>query len=360
MHRTLKIKAWPAYSRCYKNPYPCLLYKHFEANKAEVKEFHLKPFPLDTNFDVLHIHWPLVDLLNPSQPLLSWLKVFWVVCSLKFLKYKRILLVWTIHNVQPHEYHFPKLQSWFWPIFISNLDGYISLSENVAQQAQQRHPNLCNLPYRIIPHGHYRDCYPNVVGFSEARQYLKIPESTKAILYFGLIRPYKNVSHLIETFGETFHNQGNHCLIIAGKSGDQDLEKEIREKVSERPNIYLHIRFIRDDQIQYFFKSANLVVLPFKKVSNSGSAILALSYNCPVLVPALGSMEELQAQVGSEWVHTYSGNLDSRTLEEAVTWAGEKSRSSYASLEAIDWDSIGQETLNFFDELHQKSIGNDQ
>ena len=54
-----------------------------------------------------------------------------------------------------------------------------------------------------------------------------------------------------------------------------------------------------------FFSAADLVVLPFSDIMHSGSAILALSFNKPVLVPARGALPELQTRVGAAWVQTY-------------------------------------------------------
>ena len=67
-------------------------------------------------------------------------------------------------------------------------------------------------------------------------------------------------------------------------------------------------------------------MLPFSDIMHSGSAMLALSFNRPVLVPARGSLPELQMRVGSEWVRTYDGELTAAILKDAAAWA--KSRKS--------------------------------
>ena len=100
-------------------------------------------------------------------------------------------------------------------------------------------------------------------------------------------------------------------------------------------------------------KAADLVVLPFTEILNSGSAILALSFNRPLLVPSRGAMAELFDIIGPDWVRLYDGPLTSQILEEAVLWANEKSSSSAViDLGRLDWDKIGQLTVEAFTTLH--------
>ncbi len=82
--------------------------------------------------------------------------------------------------------------------------------------------------------------------------------------------------------------------------------------------IKLDLRRIPSNEVQLLFSAADLVVLPFSDIMHSGSAMLALSFDRPVLVPARGSLPELQMRVGSEWVRTYDGELTPTILKDAA------------------------------------------
>ena len=55
------------------------------------------------------------------------------------------------------------------------------------------------------------------------------------------------------------------------------------------------------------------IVLPYKRIPNSGAVIHALSRYRPVLAPRLGSLMEVQEEVGSEWLGLYDGELSAET-----------------------------------------------
>ena len=66
-----------------------------------------------------------------------------------------------------------------------------------------------------------------------------------------------------------------------------------------------------------YLPATDLVVLPYRDILNSGSAVLALSFDRPVLVPRRGSLGDLQNHVGRQWVRTYEGDIGAAELEAA-------------------------------------------
>jgi hypothetical protein len=100
--------------------------------------------------------------------------------------------------------------------------------------------------------------------------------------------------------------------------------------------------------VQLLFSAADLVVLPFSDIMHSGSAILALSFNKPVLVPARGALPELQARVGAQWVRTYQGELTPAILADAAVWAKNSIRNPLPDLSSFDWPPIVEATIRFY------------
>jgi glycosyltransferase involved in cell wall biosynthesis len=202
------------------------------------------------------------------------------------------------------------------------------------------------VPGFVVPHGHYRQIYKNRCSREKARNRLDISPQARVILYFGQIRPYKNIGVLLKAFGQFLDPDA--VLVIAGKASSPALQKEIVAAASSDPRVRLWMDFIPPRRVQYFFNVADLVVLPYRDVLNSGSALLALSFNRAVLVPDLGAMGELKTQVGADWVCTYPGELNETILSSGLAWGTTSQRASVAPLGAYDWDEIARLTLNAY------------
>jgi glycosyltransferase involved in cell wall biosynthesis len=259
-----------------------------------------------------------------------------------------------MHNLGSHEQLHPRLERWFWRQFTSRLDGIIALSEAGKELARQQLPAVASLPQFVIPHGHYRDEYPNDDTL-DAREVLGVKPGAKVLLYFGSIRPYKNVPRLIELFrvlpGE------NTILYIVGRSPSAEVTQQLQALASLDHRVRLNVSFVSKDKVQLYFRAADLVVLPYQEILNSGSAILALSFNRPVLVPRLGAMSELASCVGNDWVQTYSGDITVKALEQSLEWAMNTVRPRLAPLERLDWREISTKTIKAFECLLHKKGG---
>lgn len=340
----MRILAWPAFVNRRNNPYNWLLYSHMKHCGAQIDEFSLWHL-LRGKYAIWHLHWPEF-LMNFRHPLLA------SACAVGFLRLldaaraRGTRIIWTIHNLQAHDSRQPFLESWFWRHFTQRIDGYICLTSGTLEQARSRFPVLVNVPGFIIPHGHYRDVYPNRRNYGKARARLNISPEARVFVYFGQIRPYKNILGLLQAFADM--PDANAVLVIAGKVSSLELQKEIEVAASFDPRVRLWTDFVSPRKVQHFFNAADVVVLPYRSVLNSGSALLALSFNRAVLVPALGAMGELRAQLGPEWVYTYEGELTGATLTAALEWGVHTPRTWTAPLDAFAWDEIARLTLNAY------------
>jgi hypothetical protein len=146
-------------------------------------------------------------------------------------------------------------------------------------------------------------------------------------------------------------------LFMAGFPECSQTAESLGSVATLEPRLRLELRFIRKDEVQLFFKSADLIVLPYREILNSGVALLALSFNRPVLVPAIGALPELQALVGAEWVRCYSGHLTPEKLDAALGWALYANRSTAPCLEGLDWVKLARETLLAYESVASSQWG---
>ena len=338
----LRIIARPGVGHRGANPYTWLLYTHLEGlGGVKVDEYGWRRI-LRRRYDVWHLHWP-EGHLNDRSAALALRRTASELSLMRWARSRGARIVWTIHNLRAHEGYHPALEAVFWRDFIGHLDGHISLSRTTQAQALARFPRLAEVPGFVIPHGHYRTSYPAPMARAEARRALGLDPLTRVIALVGYIRPYKNVPRLIQAFREVA--DPDLALLVAGESKSPGLSDQILQAAAGDPRIRLDLRFLAEDQVHRYLSAADLVALPYREVLNSGSAILALSLDRPVLAPDAPSILELQETVSSAWLRTYSGELTSQHLEQALHWVRDTGRSGSAPLESLDWDRIAAQTL---------------
>ncbi len=341
----MKIIAYPAFKTKYKNPYNWLLYTNMLQQGVIVEEFSFNKI-LNNKYDIFHLHWVVETIVRHPNPLIVWIRVISMLLLIDWAKARGTRIIWTIHDENPHSILHVQIADWFQKEFFKRIDGYISLSTKGKNVAEQILPSLINKSSSIVYHGHYRDFYPNQINQNQAREILGISKNIQVMLFFGYIDIYKNIPHLIKIFREL--SPDNWLLVIAGKIEHSLLKKEILSASENDCRIKLFLNYIPDAQVQFYFKAAELVVLPFKEILNSGSALLALSFDCPILVPSLGSMPELQSQIGEDWIKLYPGELTTKTLSEGLTWSLQKRQKQNPPLNQLDWHILSQKTLDFY------------
>jgi glycosyltransferase involved in cell wall biosynthesis len=171
------------------------------------------------------------------------------------------------------------------------------------------------------------------------------------LAYFGQVRPYKGVEELVSC-ARGMNGKGLF-LTVVGQRRDADLARRIAAIAADAPNIRCDLRegLVPDADLEAGIDAAHAVVLPYRNILNSGAALLALSRNRPILAPRVGSLIELQAAVGEDWVHLYEGDLSVAVLEEFVTWIRRRSAPETCDLSAFDWPPIGAKLRAFIQSL---------
>jgi beta-1,4-mannosyltransferase len=223
----LRVLAWPA-TRVQRDgresdPYPRLLYTGLARKGIDIANFHWTKL-LFGRWHIWHMHWPdwIVAGSRPSWILLLRIALFGLLIGLSRLKGTR--LIWTAHNLAPHESDHPSLERWFFGLLTGNLAAVICLSRSAKALFRQRYPQTRHFPVYIVPHGHYRGCYPDAISRQEARQKLGLGGAELVFLFIGQLRRYKNVIRLIECFRDGARPHWR--LIIAGRRACSRLQRD--------------------------------------------------------------------------------------------------------------------------------------
>jgi beta-1,4-mannosyltransferase len=338
----LRVLAWPAAGDPHENPYGAELYAHLANLGVETDEWSPRRLR-GGGYDILHLHWPDLELLEVSAVRAAW-RVTKLLTCLLVARANGVRIVWTIHNLHSHERWHPLLEAVMWWGLTRLIDAHISLTAAAQAAAYRRFPALRRRPGHVVPHGHFRDFVPSSVTREDARRQLAIPKGSVVVAFFGRIRAYKNVDALVRAFREL--SDDRLCLVVAGRPQPAGLGDRVTAAAAGDHRIRLRLEFVPTSEVQVVLVAADLVVLPYLDVLNSGAAILALSFGRPVLAPALGSLPDLQAQVGAHSLRTYAGPLTPDVLAEAI--ASLDQEAPPPDLSALAWPVIAERTLQAY------------
>lgn len=147
----------------------------------------------------------------------------------------------------------------------------------------------------VIPHGNYLDFIGGFPPQDIARARIGVSEGARVLLFFGQIKEVKGLGLLLDALPIVKAAYPDVVLVIAGKVWKQDfsLYKAQMERLNVEQSCVAHIRYIADGEVGDFFAAADLVVLPYRRIYQSGVVLMAMSYNKPVLASDLPGMKEV-------------------------------------------------------------------
>ncbi|MGY1842293.1 glycosyltransferase [Modestobacter sp. SYSU DS0875] len=310
------------------NPYIVMLGRSLAAlEDVELRTFSWRRALL-RRYDVFHVHWPEI-LVAGQSPLKALVRQLLFLLLLARLRLTRTPLVRTVHNLEL-------------PQGISRREvALLRLAERLTTLRIRLNESTEVAPGRpaeLIVHGHYRD------WFARFPQAATVPGR---ITFFGLVRRYKGVERLIEVVTATPGDrvEGDLSLHVAGRPSSDELADRLRRTAATDPRVHLRLEFLDDADLVAEVTAAELVVLPYREMHNSGGALTALSLARPVLVPANDVTRALAAEVGPGWVWTYDGDLESADLVGALRGVRTRGEVPAPDLSARDWDVAGRAHL---------------
>lgn len=297
--------------------------------------------------DVLHFHWPdhFVNRESTWQSVRGAVKVV-LMCMV--VRARRGAVVWTVHNLKPHDRRHPRVERVFWPVFSRLVSGRIFLTEAGRDLAAPGlRPGSATV---VIPHGSYEGVYPAYGGSPlAARQALGLLAESAPLLFFGQIRSYKNVPGLLGAFSALLDRSAR--LVIAGDGPDRELIESIRSAAAEDGRVLVTGR-VDDADVQRITAAAVGVVLPYHDIFNSGSLFLALSMARPVLVPRSEVFSEVRQHVGAAWIEFFDPPLSSDDLVQFTRSAAALVASgTRPDLDAFKWERLGTQIVDFYEAL---------
>ena len=273
---------------------------------------------------VLHIHWLFGFSLPLRRVAAVWFRVVLATARLIGLR-----IVWTAHNVLPHA-----------PIFHDDLAArraLVNAADLVIAHSPAARDEVAETigPPRasaVIPHGPFE--------VERAPQERPV-DAPLALLFFGSVEPYKGVEDLLAALPDDVPLR----LTVAGKCSDSELRARLIQLAKQHgERVSLRLERIPDDEVPELLGAHDVLVLPFRRVTTSGSALLGVGAGMPVVVPDEEVFSDLPVIRYGKGVDALGNCLrelaqrDRESLEELGSEAREWGAGN-------SWDDIAASTL---------------
>lgn len=316
------------------NPYIALLGRGVGGAGWQVEGFSW-PRALLGSYDVLHLHWPeFLVISGKGSALQQFVKQALSGLLVARLTARGTCVVETRHNFRPHDDLASPVSRWL----LGRLEARVRRSIVMnGFDAAEPHTEPCD----VIPHGTYRDSFEVSEG-----PCVFAPR----LLFFGSIRPYKNVAPLVECFRAS--QAPGWTLTVAGGGAGPDLGRTLEELAGGDPRVELRLTKVPEDELETAVDRAGAVIAPYRELRNSGTVLLALSRNRPVILPGSDLSRELRDEFGPAWVFEYSGELTPQNLAEAlgrVQATADRREGREVDMSRRDWGRVGAMTAACYD-----------
>jgi glycosyltransferase involved in cell wall biosynthesis len=252
---------------------------------------------------VSRYYWSLVCYAATARPVLFhllWNNKLELLDRTVLMLYYRLLgkkVVLTVHNVNIRERD--SNDSWLNRV---SLRIQYSLSDHLFAHTERMKAELVtkfDIPaskVSVIPFG-INNTVPNTnLSSAEAKRRLGVKNNDKVILFFGNIAPYKGLEYLVDAFIKLLKLDETYRLIIVGRpKGPKDYWEGIQKTI--RSNGIAHrtierIECVPDEETELFFKAADVLVLPYTHVFQSGVLFLGYGFGLPAIAADVGSLRD--------------------------------------------------------------------
>jgi glycosyltransferase involved in cell wall biosynthesis len=161
-------------------------------------------------------------------------------------------------------------------------------------EISKSNPNIISRIH-IVPHGNYTPFITIQKDKEKSREHLDLPTKKTILLFFGMIKKVKGLEVLLKALRKVVDTNPDTVLLIAGKPWKNNFKfyQQIIAENDLSENIILHTKFIAHKEVAYYYSASDLVILPYKKIYQSGVLMMTWSYERPALASDLPPFKEV-------------------------------------------------------------------
>lgn len=201
--------------------------------------------------------------------------------------------IYTVHNVLPHGKQNSRWTRWVYTLAYRIPDHLLVHTELSKHQLNEDF-SISKKKITTISIGLNEEVPTTKILSSECRAELGYQADEKVILFFGKADEYKGIETLIKAF-DLLKDSRKTVLNIATWFPDHAFRESIVALIEASRNkdrIRLHEKFIPNNEVELYFKSANVLCLPYKNIYQSGVVFLSMKFGLPIVATDVGSLSE--------------------------------------------------------------------
>ena len=277
----------------YSMQYPKFLYK------KEQRDYEDDIFKADDTKYVINTANPFnwiktalfIKNLKPDLVIIQWWHPYFAPCyrMLTRLIHKYTKILFICHNVFPHE-RFP-MDKMLTKMTFKHSDYFVLHSKHDEADLLIINPKAI---YR-------RTVIPTFSAFNKsaltpnaAREKLAICEGEKVLLFFGFVREYKGLKHLLIAMPMIQKKLRDVRLLVVGDFGsDKDTYMDLIDELAIKKSISVYDEYVPDSEVEVFFKAADIAVLPYESATQSGIVQISYGFGLPVVATNVGGLPDV-------------------------------------------------------------------
>lgn len=297
-------------------------------------------------FDLMHWHWPSHEYVEPTSRDETQRRMTAFVEELRLARELGWRIVWTAHNLYPHNRTFHDIDVAFRHRFVELVTAIISHCDAAADAVRREFRPAA--PVFVIPHGNFIDVLPPSVTRDEERDALGIPPADFVYGFIGNLLPYKGLEELVDAFVDT--DDGHAWLLISGGTRPREYGESIVARASGHPRIVVRpYDYAPGEAFVRVLQASEVIVLPFRASTTSGSLVQALSWPRPCIVPAMGCLPaQMDADAGILYPPDVPGALAAALVQARSIDLVAARDAALRSAVRADWDAIARRTIDAY------------
>ncbi|MDG4763493.1 hypothetical protein O7632_05125 [Solwaraspora sp. WMMD406] len=282
--------AWLHWPVDLANPYQSLIYSRFPAHNLvpiRVRRLDqldtLLPALPDGVARVLHVHWLYAVTAGSRTARAAEAAVDRFAAALDDLRDQGVRLVWTVHNVLPHETVHRAAETRLRQVMLAAADVVHLMHDSHLDRLREA---FGAAPRQVVvaPHPTFVGAYPDWVDRVSARSHLGIPLGARVLVTFGQVRPYKGHGDFLDVLDAAVRLDPRLRWLVAGKVREEAGGPEFMRRAADHPAVIFHPGFVPDSDVQYYLRAADAAVYPYRSSLNSGALALTAGFELPAYV----------------------------------------------------------------------------
>lgn len=281
------------------NPFQALLYKHaIDAGFVPVgltdwsEVESLRVARQVGSRAALHLHWTSRVLAPAENEADAERRADAFIANLKSLSGAGVRIVWTVHNVLPHQCVYPSVEARMRSALIDVADVVHVMAEETAS-ATANHYTIPPAKTIHVPHPSYVGAYPSHLDRDILRFEMGYDRNDLVLGMVGSIQLYKGIPELIDVTKRLVSSDPDLRVIVAGIVGRDPGSADLVAQLEREVHIEVLPRRLSDIEMASIVTAADAIVLPYRSSLNSGAALLGLSFGTPIVAPRTGSFTSI-------------------------------------------------------------------